>query len=108
MYGLIFIQNDNSHIRFFFFVNLVSNVIVLPPVAIEGVHWARNGPKFACKVDGCDASYMAKYNLVQHLEICHNVVMELGKPKCPFTWEEGPRRQNHIAMNVWVLNNLLA
>jgi hypothetical protein len=34
--------------------------------------------------------------------------MELGKPKCPFTWEEGPRHQNHIAMNVWVLNNLLA
>jgi hypothetical protein len=25
-------------------------------VAIEGVHWAKDGPKFACSIDGCDAS----------------------------------------------------
>jgi hypothetical protein len=36
-------------------------------VAIEGVHWAKDGPKFACRVDGYDASYTAKYNLVRHL-----------------------------------------
>jgi len=67
MYGLTFIQNVNSYIRFFVFVILVSNAVALPLIAIEGVHWARNGPKFACKVDGCNASYMAKYNLVKHL-----------------------------------------
>ncbi len=34
------------------FVFLVSNVVTLPPIAIEGVHWARDGPKFVYKVDG--------------------------------------------------------
>jgi hypothetical protein len=87
---------------------LVLDVVALPPIAIEDVQWARDGPKFACKGDGCNASYMAKYNSIQHLQVCHNVVMELGKPGCPSTREEGPRHQNHIAMNVWVLNNLLA
>ncbi len=36
------------------------DVVALLPVAIEGVHWARDGPKFVCKVDGCDASYTTK------------------------------------------------
>jgi hypothetical protein len=83
--------------------------VVGPPlIAIEGVHWARDGPKFACRVDGCDASCMAKYNLVQHLQACHNVVMEPSKRRCPSIWEEGLRVQNHAAMNVQVLNNALA
>jgi hypothetical protein len=43
---------------------LVSDVVAPLMVAIEGVHWAKDGPKFACNVDGCDASYMAKDNLV--------------------------------------------
>ncbi len=63
------------------------DVVSLPRVAIKGVHWARDGPKFVCKVDGCDASYTFKYNLVWHLWACHNVTMELGKPKCPSIWE---------------------
>jgi len=66
------------------FVFLISNV-----VAIEGVHWAKDGPKFSYNIDGCDASYMAKYNLVQHLWACHNVTMELSKPRCPSTQELG-------------------
>ncbi len=49
------------------FVLLVSNVVAPLVVAMEGVHWARDGPKFACRVDGYDAFYAAKYNLVQHL-----------------------------------------
>jgi hypothetical protein len=31
---------------------MVSNVVAPPLVAIEGVHWARDGPKFVCRVDG--------------------------------------------------------
>jgi hypothetical protein len=31
------------------------NVVAPPLVAIKGVHWAKDGPKFVCKVDGCDA-----------------------------------------------------
>jgi hypothetical protein len=65
-----------------------------------GCHWARDGPKFAYKVDGCDAFYTTKYNLVQHLWAQHNVVVELGKPEHPSTWEEGPRVQIHI---LWLL-----
>jgi len=83
-------------------------VVTLLLVAIEGVHWARDGPKFASKVDGCNASYTTKYNLIQHLWARHNVTMELGKPGCPSTWEKGPRHQNYTAMNAWVLSNLLA
>ncbi len=66
--------------------------MVAPPlVAIEGVHWAKDGPKFACRVDGCNASYMVKYNLVRHLQTHHNVIMEAGKPEHPSTKEEGLR-----------------
>ncbi len=79
---------------------LVSYVVAPPPIAIEGVaidvvallvvakkgvHWAKDGPKFVCKVDGCDASYTTKYNLVWHLRTCHNVTTELGKPGHPST-----------------------
>ncbi len=46
---------------------LVSDVVAPPPIAIEGVNWTGDGPKFAYRVDGCDASYTTKYNLVQHL-----------------------------------------
>ncbi len=60
-------------------------MVTPPPVAIEGVHWAKDGPKFACSIDGCDASSIVKYNLVCHLQVCHNVTMELGKPRCPST-----------------------
>jgi hypothetical protein len=80
-------------------------VVAPPSVAIEGVHWAKDGPKFAYKIDWCDASYIAKYNLVRHLWVHHNVTME---PERPSTQEEGPRHQYHATMNVWVLNNLLA
>jgi hypothetical protein len=34
--------------------------------------------------------------------------MELGKPECPSTWEEGLKHQDHTTMNVHILNNLLA
>ncbi len=47
------------------------DVVAPPQVAIKGVHWARDGPKFVCMVDGCDASYTTKYNLVRHLQTHH-------------------------------------
>jgi hypothetical protein len=49
---------------FFIFVILVSNVVAPHLVPLEGVHWARDGAKFASKVHGCDVTYIAKYNLV--------------------------------------------
>ncbi len=82
-------------------------MVALPLVAIEGVHWAKDGPKFAYNVDGWNACYTAKYNLVWHLWAHHNVTMESSKPKHPFTREHGPRVQDHMAMNERVLNNLL-
>ncbi len=47
-------------------------MVGLPLVAIKGVHWVKDGPKFACNVDGCDASDTAKYNLYS---ICEHVTM---------------------------------
>ncbi len=91
----------------FFFVFLVLNVVAPPPVAMKGVHWAKDGPKLFCSVDGCNVSYIVKYNLVWHLQVHHNVTMEPGKPICPSTWEQIPKVQNHAAMNVRVLNNPL-
>jgi hypothetical protein len=83
-------------------------VVAPPSVTIKGVHRARDGPKFACRVDGCNVSYITKYNLLRHLKACHNKTMEPNKPRCPFIQEEGPRHQNHMTMNVRVLNNPLA
>ncbi len=48
-----------------------------------------------------------KYNLVQHLWACHNVTMEWGKPGRPSTCELGPKVQDHVVMNMWVLSNFL-
>jgi hypothetical protein len=79
-----------------------------PPIAIKGVHWARDGPKFVYKIGGCDASYTAKYNLVPHLWAHHNVTMEPSKPRCPFIQEQGPRVQDHAAMSAQISSNLLA
>ncbi len=62
-------------------------MVALLPIALKGVHWARDGPKFVCRVDGCDVIYITKYNLVRHLQACHNVTMEPSKLKCPSTWE---------------------
>jgi hypothetical protein len=52
---------------FFVFVILVSNVVVLPLVGLEGVHWARDDAKFVHKVHGCNVIFIVKYNLVWHL-----------------------------------------
>jgi hypothetical protein len=83
-------------------------MVAPPPIALKFVHWARCGPKFAYKIDGCDASYTAKYNLIQHLWTHHNLFMESDKPERPSTWEEGMGHQDHMAMNARVLNNSLA
>ncbi len=109
MEEIIFIQNVNSCIRYIIFILfLVLNVVAFPLVTIEGVHRAKDGPKFAYRVVGCDASYTAKYNLVRHLRACHNVTMEPNKLGCPSIQEEGPRHQDHTTMNVRILNNPLA
>jgi hypothetical protein len=86
----------------------VLDVLAPPLVAIKGVHWARDGPKFAYRVNGCDASYIAKYNFVRYLRARHNVVMEPNKRGCPSTWGEGPKVQDHTTMNVQGLSNPLA
>jgi hypothetical protein len=63
--------------------------MVAPPlVTIENVHWARDGPKFACRIDGRDASYIAKYNLIQYLRAHYNATMEPTKLGCPSTQKE--------------------
>jgi hypothetical protein len=36
------------------------------------------------------------------------VITEANKPEHPSTWEEGLKHQDHMAMNVRVLNNPLA
>ncbi len=59
------------------------DVVAPLPFAIKGVHWARDGPTFVCKIDGCNALYTSKYNLVQHLRARHNVTMESSKLGCP-------------------------
>jgi len=87
----------SSIILILVFIFLALDVVAPPLIAIEGVHWARDGPKFACRVDGCDASSTTKYNLVQHLRACHNVVMEPSKPKHGYLEGrlEGSRSHNH-------------
>jgi hypothetical protein len=31
-------------------------MVVPPSIVVKGVHWARDGPKFACKVHECNVS----------------------------------------------------
>jgi hypothetical protein len=50
-----------------------------------GGYWAKDGVKFACKVDGCEVTYNTKYNLVLHLWAQHCVAMELNKLGHPST-----------------------
>jgi hypothetical protein len=57
-------QNVNSH-QVLCFCYLVSEAVAPPLVALKGVHWARDGTKFVCRVDGCNMT--TKYNLVCHL-----------------------------------------
>jgi hypothetical protein len=83
-------------------------VVAPPTVAIQVVHWARDGPKFACRIDGGDAFDMAKYNLVQHLQVYHNITMELSKHGRPSIREHDSRVQDHTVMDAQVLNNLFA
>jgi hypothetical protein len=64
-------------------------VVAFILVILEGVHWARGGPKITYMVDGCDAYDMSKYNLVQHCWVHHNVVMESNKHECPSIQKEG-------------------
>jgi hypothetical protein len=59
-------------------------------------------------IDGCDASYTTKYNLLWHLRAHHDVTVELGKLRCPSIRKQGPRVQVHTLMNARVLNNPLA
>jgi hypothetical protein len=66
----------------------------------------RDGAKFTCKVHGCNVTDIAKYNLVQHLQMWHNVIMELGKLGHPSIWEDDLRHQDHLAMNAWVKTTL--
>jgi len=82
-------------------------VVAPPQIAIESVNWARDGPKFVWNIDGCGASYTTKYNLVWHLQACHNVTMELDKPRCSSTQKLGPKVQDHATMNAQVLSNPL-
>jgi hypothetical protein len=65
-----------------------SKVVAFPLVALEVINWAKDGTTFVCRVDGCNVT--TKYNLICHLWAHHNAIMELGKPKCLSTWEEGP------------------
>ncbi len=83
--GITFIHNINCHIRSFVFVFLISNAVAPPLIAPKGIHWAKDGPNFACRVDGCDASYTTKDNLVRHLWTCHTLrqsVISLIKTCC--------------------------
>jgi len=60
----LYIGSPSSIMLIIVFVFLVSDAIAPPPIAIKGVHWAKDGPKFARNVDGYDASCTAKYKLV--------------------------------------------
>jgi len=54
-------------------------VVVFPPFALDGVHWAKDGTTFICIVDRCDVTYTTKYNYLQ----AHHNVIEPNKPKHP-------------------------
>jgi hypothetical protein len=73
---------------------------------IEENEWVHEGSKACCKVNACSNSYVAKWLFCKHLDQVDGLQMQLSKFGHPSTHPKGLRRQDHISMNVCILNNL--
>jgi hypothetical protein len=67
----------------------------------EGMTWEKDGHRFICKVETCNAFYSTR-----HLHLEHNLSMELRKLKHPSIQWNGLHCQNHALVNAQVLSNL--
>ncbi len=62
---------------------------MLHGVAKEGMTSEKDEHKFICKVETCNAVYLAKYLFLNHLHQKHGFPTIPGKLKCPSIWQEG-------------------
>ncbi len=74
------------------------------PIVHLGVESVKDNSKWCCKVEDCTKKYSTKQFLIVHLKKMHNLTTGKGKPGHP----EGPKQQNHIAMNVKVISDPIA
>jgi hypothetical protein len=99
-----------------FFVDLILNLDlapqkVLPPMqdehgdAIEKNEWVHEGSKRCYKVNACTNSYVAKLLFCKHLDQTHGLCMQWGRFKHPSTHLRGLKQQDHISMNVFILDD---
>ncbi len=79
-----------------------------PNMARKDKEWMKVGSKWKCKVGTCIVAYYAKWLLTKHLKEVHGLVGKKAKLRKPSTFEEGPRHQDHVKINVRILGDVMA
>jgi len=69
--------------------------------------WTKVKLKWKCKVSTCIVAYCAKWLLTKHLKEVHGLVAEMTKLGRPSTSKGGPRYQDHVKMNVYILRDAM-
>jgi hypothetical protein len=99
-----------------FFVNTVPNLDLVPhevPPPMQYEHgdamgkneWLHEGLRGCCKVNACISSYAGKWLFHKHLDQTHGLYMQLGRSRHSSICFRGLRQQDHISINVSILNN---
>ncbi len=65
----------------------------------------QKGFELCCKVRKCKESYVAKWLLIAHLMMVHEFTVEKGNLGHLSTCERVPKCQNHLVMNLRILND---
>ncbi len=99
-----FLEGSDGNISNFVLEN-VNGPIGPHNIANEGVDWEVLGRRYTCKFGECKKSFATKWLLCRHANKDHFFIMLASRSGCPSTCEEGPRCQDHIAMNVHILGN---
>jgi hypothetical protein len=78
-----------------------SDQIKIPPNhAMEDADWVHERSRWKFSINGCTHTYVAKWLFRRHLDNKHKPCMEVGKYGNLSIHVEGPRQQNHHAMNI--------
>jgi hypothetical protein len=75
---------------------------------MEKNEWVHEGSRWCCKVNACTRFYAPKWLFCRNLDQKHGFQMQLNGFGGPSIHPKSPRQQNHIPMNVRILNNLHA
>ncbi len=72
---------------------------------MEENEWFHEGLRGCCKVNACTSSYVGKWLFRKHLDQTHGLQMQLGRYRRSSICFKGLRQQDHISINVCILND---